>query len=233
MAKAKSKVFTKKQESQYNMLERVDNITLRHESTINAIPALRRHFARMKQIKANLSLTRDARFTRSGGSTENKEGAGDLLIGSLQEVGGLLLGLANDTGNGPLRELANRPPSDYPRLRDGELPGLAERYLVAVRQYSNELADFGLTDDMVANLEANKGRYEEWAQAPTVAISDGKGKTRDLATEFTEANKLLSDKVDPVIRGLRKKYPDLARDYFEARIIRRNPTRSKPGAPAA
>ncbi|TCZ67469.1 hypothetical protein [Flaviaesturariibacter aridisoli] len=225
---AKAKAFTKKQESQYNMLERVDSIALRHESTINSVPALRRHFGRMRQIKANLSRTRDARFTGSEGATDSKGGAAGLLTTALQEVGNVLLGFANDTDNHELRALTDRPDSYYTRVRDGELPGLAERYLAAARRYSTELADYGLSDDAIANLEANKGRYEEQAQAPTVAITDGKGNTRDLSTGFTEVNKLLAEKIDPVIRGLRSKYPDLARDYNEARVIRRNPVHRKP-----
>ncbi|TCZ71408.1 hypothetical protein [Flaviaesturariibacter aridisoli] len=230
---AKTKAFTKKQEAQYNMLERVDNIALRHDQIVNAIPALRRHFARMRQIKATLSRIRNARFTRSEGATENKAGAGGLLIESMQAVGSTLLAFANDTGNFGLAELTDRTPTSFTRLRDGELPGLAARYLSAARQWATELADFGLTEESITDLEANKGRYEEWAQAPANAISDAKGKTSDLKTGFADVAILLRDKVDPLVRGLVKRFPDLSRDYKEARIIRRNPVVSKTEAPTA
>ncbi|RYY64507.1 MAG: hypothetical protein EOO12_09475 [Chitinophagaceae bacterium] len=185
------------------------------------------------QKQKQKSRIRDARFTRSEGATENKAGAGGLLIESMQAVGSTLLAFANDTGNFELAELTDRTPSSFTRLRDGELPGLAARYLSAARQWSTGLADFGLTEESITDLEANKGRYEEWAQAPANAISDAKGKTSDLKTGFADVGTLLRDKVDPLVRGLVKRFPDLWRDYKEARIIRRNPVVSKPEAQRA
>ncbi|TCJ14015.1 hypothetical protein EPD60_08345 [Flaviaesturariibacter flavus] len=219
------KPLNKRQECQFNMVQTTVSVFNEYARVVTTIAALRRHAARLGQLKESIAEMAGLRIG-GGGAAGTKEGYRKQVEEALGEVSGLLLSLANEGGDNSLKALVSFAPSYLQSVRDGELPILARRILVEARGREAVLtSDWGMDAQTLTDLEANIGRFDESSPAPQRAIQHRAASTVTLKDLFSQVNILLHESLDPLMRGLRKKHPELFAAYTAARVIRDNPTR--------
>ena len=109
---------------------------------------------------------------------------------------------------------------------------------------SEGIAAFGSGAEDLAALDLAIKDYEKVATAPRQALVTAKGVTGGIAADFQSGDALLKTELDKGMRKFRRKHPEFAQEYANARIIvdlgggksaapgEAQPEAGKPGEPA-
>jgi hypothetical protein len=102
----------------------------------------------------------------------------------------------------------------------------ATAHLTAVKPY-------GVTAVKLTALKEKIEAYTASLPNPRVSIVSGKSATKNLVAEFKAADELLNEGLDNLVRQFQDEEPAFVADYFSARTIVDNASRSENGATTA
>lgn len=157
------------------------------------------------------------------GITDNKKAKRSKLEDDVVLIAHILAFFAATTEEAALEEQMDLQPSDLTHMTELKLLGQAKVVLDAAKKYTNDAKPYGLTADMVSNLNTHYNDFSEVLNAPRVAIVDVSDATDNIARIISELRKTIIKKLDKAMMLYRD--TTLYEKYLKARIIVNSPTR--------
>jgi len=215
----KSEFMTTPQEDILTMYYGVKNTCERFQSTWTANAAFAAAYnlwaAKIPLIEQN----RDAQLLETTGVTTDKNGRRTFMVDKALFLANRLQSYANAINNAELFESVNYTPSDMKNARDTDIAGICNTILTRANANATALVSYGVTAAMITELQTAITAYMATLAKPSVAKSQTKNATENLAKLFKEANDILTKRLDLDIELFKVSKPDFYSQYKTTRII--------------
>jgi len=134
-------------------------------------------------------------------------------------VAGGVLAWAEDTGNLEVAGKVDFSESDLLQGRDMASRDKCQTVHDVAEENVASLGKYGVDEDVLEDLQEKVTVYDECISKPREAIATGKTVTKQIATEFRAADRLLSKGLDGLSLKFKKSAPGFYQDYWNARRI--------------
>ena len=203
-----------------NMFTAVNAVLHLNSKAIAKIDMLSEASGRFDEKLAHISR-RDARYTTvSAGATASKNNAADTLADLTLRIANALLVLGNITENEQLRTECRLNPSNLRHIRIINLVKICNRIGELARQYAAELPSYGISKQDISlhteTIESFRQKRDEQQQR----LTEGKSARGMLYDDFTEANDILRNQIDPLMELVKHSDTGFYNQYRAARVIR-------------
>lgn len=175
--------------------------------------------SRLEDLTEDLQEASGIQGTPRDGIAKGKNRKRVAMINLAIEVAGDLHSLATSSGDDTLAGKSAVEISDLINTADSLVAGRCRELHKLGVENAAGIAPYGTAaEDLTALDEAIKA-YEEVATAPRQATVMGKQVTLGIETTTKTADGLLKDELDKAMRKFKRKAPDFAQAYADARII--------------
>ena len=141
-------------------------------------------------------------------------------------VAGAVFSYATERRNGGLAATVRLRPSDFVRTRLARRVNLARPIHEAAVALGDELAAYGITPAMLADLHALIAQADEACAAPRGVVAAKSAATARIRDGLRELGALVRDRLEPLVFPLRRSSPQLYEQYRAVRqTIHRRGTR--------
>jgi hypothetical protein len=123
------------------------------------------------------------------------------------------------TGDSILKESVGYTPSHLHKSRDNDLTVIAGNVYDITYPLRESLVNYHITEADITIIPTLKDQLLQIIAEPRAVKVESKNATGALKLKFTEADALLYDKLDHVIKIFKPGHPDFVEQYFHARII--------------
>ncbi len=96
---------------------------------------------------------------------------------------------------------------------------MIDRVIAKASEFGNELTDFGVDQQSVAELQTLRDELETQLNAPRNAVIDRKGFTQQISALRRDLDRILRLQLDKLMFVLREEHPDFFAAYTNARVI--------------
>lgn len=153
------------------------------------------------------------------GITADKRFSKESLCQLTADIAGMIYAFAVDTKNNALKEEVNLSISRLKRKGDTELLQICQAIHDRAEENKGSLGDYGITNEMIAELQTAIDNYAAASPKPRTAI--GKRKTRKEIEKqlFKELDEILNDRMDALSGKFRKSHPEFYQTYQNLREI--------------
>ncbi len=148
-------------------------------------------------------------------------------------IAGLALSYAHARGLPDFAANVRLTSSRFKGLRRSRRMGLAQQALDAIRPHLAPLADYGVTEAMLTDLQTKIDAASAAITAGRTATVGRKVATDRLALAYSEVDAFLADELDPLVAGLRPTAPEFCARYQQARTVVDRPAGRRALPPAA
>jgi hypothetical protein len=180
---------------------------------------------KLKEIERKTQLQLEVK--RSGSSDEKNE-AETILITLTIVVANVLSVLATLTNNMGLIAKTKITKSKLYGSHNSMKLEISRLILNEALLYKDEIGNYGITPEFIADMEAAISRYENLVTMPRVTIVEGKQVTTSLVHLFADVDTLLNDRLDKLMSIFKLSKPDFYSQYFYSRnIINTSPRKRK------
>lgn len=208
------------QNAALKMLQSVNNLLELNKSKLDNVQVLN---AIAVELKGFIDKIIETDTNRSGiqvkASTNEKQLAENSMIAHALVVANITYVYAFDTANQQLAMQTNVSKSQFYKLHDNDEISLARNISLKAEENKVALANYGLTDEMLNNLNQEIKKFEALIVGPSGAVADRKGQTKSLSGLFVEAKSLLSDRMDKLMIIFESSDPQFYDAYFTARKV--------------
>ncbi len=207
------------QEDKFSMYYAVKNVCEMYQSSwvTNAV------FAATYNLWAEkiplIETNRDAQTLQTTGITTDKTAKRAAMTDKALFMENRLQSYANVTNNTELLESIKYSASDLKKARDTDVVGICNTILTKASANAAEIETYGVTAEMIADLQTAITAYSETLSKPIVAKSQTKTATENLTKLFKEADELLTKRMDLDIELFKASVPEFYSQYKTARII--------------
>ncbi|TCZ67311.1 hypothetical protein [Flaviaesturariibacter aridisoli] len=213
-------MMTERQEPKFNTFEAADDVLTEHSSIVSGIEALDEA---QDKLQENMELIEEAcgrKVAAGAGTAAEKKTAKKQVATSCMRLVGLLRVEASTKGDEALAALL-RPYSQsmLERTRDGRLPSVVDSIVALARTHETGLRRAGLSDDQLTAHDALTARFRELSPAPKLGRADKSLEVEKIEALFSATDKLLKERIDPMLRNLEERHPDFVKKYFAVRHI--------------
>ena len=187
---------------------------------IATIPALVRYIASFTKLVTDIETKSKA---VSGGTSSKTDAKRQTELGMTNKVVtlvGKLHAYAANKKNVELMADSHLVDSDIRNMRDAGRAEFAKKKVELVESHKAELVDHGVTDQGIATAYASIDAYSESLGNRETAKKGQTGGKDMLAQMFVDADFLLVEQIDPLIRGFKKDNPEFCASYDAARVIK-------------
>ena len=207
------------QEARLSSAYAIRQVLDQNSATWNTIPAL---VAAKNELDANIKSIEDAlslQLRDITGHTEAKAVAKEEMIGQTVLVAGGVMAWAVSTGNEGLAEEMNIFPSELNKYRDSEVAQRCQHVADSANTNIASLGDYGVMAADVTELQSRIDAYLVLVQQPRNVITARKGATSEIGLLVRDTQKMLSRRMDMLMRRFVASAPEFYRQYTNARII--------------
>lgn len=225
--------MTKREEDKLSMYLAVLSVCERHRAAWQDRPAF---VAARDEFAAAVGQMQSAASIQGAGVTgvrRDKEARRAEMAQRAVPVGNAVEAYAGTIGDAALAARVTVYPSTFTAARDTEAAQIAGRIRQEAQARLGALGAYGITADTLAGLEEATDAYAALIAAPRQAHNDRKAATRTLRESLSRANRLLSERMDKLIRLVGAESPGFETDYRHARRVIRSGTRRRPNPEAA
>ena len=222
--------MTKNQENKLTMYEAVlATLTANSENT-KVVPAFAPAIQEFAEVVGKIkSKTIEMRGVLAGVGAD-KENAEDALIESLVKICSALSDFARRAKDNALAEKAKVNESGLRRMRDTDLVSKATAIHATATEVLSNLADFGITQTMLTDLNAQINAFNAALGAREGGVAERSAVRIALAELFDNADGTLKMDLDKLIELVKKDAPQFYNAYYGARVIKDLGHRSRPKA---
>jgi len=212
--------MNKRENNKVSMYQAVDAVFNTHKESINSFEPLADAVNRYRGAIADI-LQRDRVHTDTTiGVTAAKRKTEADMIDKVMFVGNGLNALGVKTGNEPLKAETGATRSDLYHARDNDLLQYGRKIHELAKGYADELTPYGITAEVIENLNAATAQVQAAIEAQTRKMAEGKS-ARSLLTEgFTTADAILKTEIDTLIELVKVKDVELYNLYQAVRVIK-------------
>lgn len=224
-----------KQENRLNMYLAVQAICNDLIAIYSVLPNFTDLFNQFITVIKNIKKFSEAQELDYKGKTATKNVLKSDLTGKTMEVIRRVVAYATVNDLYDLKEKVNYNESDLKKCADTELRTVCQVVHSETTAELASLADFGITQAMLDELQQTINDYFEEVPSPREGIISRKNATAALKEEFNKGNELLSQRLDKLIEMIKTSNPEAYHSYKNARIIvdlgkgRKNGSYSIPG----
>lgn len=207
------------QENRLSMAYATRQVLDQNSSTWNAIPAL---VTAKNELDANIKSIEDClalQLRDITGHTEAKAVAKEEMGAQTVLVAGGVMAWAVATGDEGLAEEMNIFPSELNKYRDSAVAQRCQHVADSANAHIASLADYGVTAADVTALQTRIDAYLVLVQQPRNVITARKGATSEIGLLVRDTQKLLTRRLDMLMRRFVVSAPEFYRQYTNARII--------------
>lgn len=151
--------------------------------------------------------------------SDRKEKLKVLLGIKLSSLAGTVEAYAYDLENEDLAKQVHTTKSDVQRLKDTDVEPRTNTILHIVREHLSDLADFGVTQDTVDEVQTTLDEYQALLGKPRSILNKKYVALDTLEQLFGECNQLLDKKMDNMMLRFREVNPEFYDGYQRARTI--------------
>ncbi len=166
-----------------------------------------------------IEQNRDAQTLETTGITTNKTAKRVAMTEKALFVENRLQSYATVVNNPELLESVKYSVSDMKKARDTDVIGICNTILARANAHAAAIVTYGVTADMITDLQAAIVAYTTTLANPKAAKSQTKTATQNLSMLFKEADTLLTKRLDLDIELFKNTNPDFFSQYKTARII--------------
>ena len=212
--------MTNNQENKRGMYSTVLTLLKANTGKTGSVPAFAAAAASFETTLAQINAKEKERNERTTGKMETRDIAEAELIDALMPVAGALAAYASETNNAELKEKAAVKISVLERMRDLDLLDKAKAIAGYAQDQNTNLVQFGATADVLTALDQKCSAFE------TAVAELGKGKVERTGARtalndlFDAADDTLKNKLDNMMKVVRRNEPQLGIAYDAARVIK-------------
>ena len=122
-------------------------------------------------------------------------------------------------GNATLEQKADRSYSELYRLPNQEFVVVIKETIKLLEEHIEAMADYGMSPDQVTDLKNAYDNYLAISGQPRLYKVATSQAVRALEDLFTQANELLTARMDRVMKRYKSADPNFYRGYLAARVI--------------
>lgn len=211
--------LTARQEAKFNMYRATETHIADNATIIAANPAFQTAFNKFKTNNVAISGTAQQKSGALTGIAVDKTNFRETLCQTAAKIAGYIYAYASANNNNTLKNEMNLPVTKIRRARDEELAPRCQNIHDRGVELLTELADFGVTAPILANLQTAITNYAAEIPKPRTALSGRKTVTANLAAIFRENDDILKNQMDKLIEIFREDNPDFVQTYESNRII--------------
>jgi hypothetical protein len=217
-----------KQNSKLNMYQATSDICHRNEGIYTQIPACVNIVSELDQHIDAIRKTEQEQITaKVQGVTQEKYNKEDKMVALSVTTANVLYVYAYTSNQPELLAKVNVNKSKFYQLESNEELALAQTIRQQAKNLFDSLRPFGLTPELLDQLDDSIRQFSEWIEKPRETIIDHKKHTANLRRLFVDVDSILYDKLDKLMRLFKEEYPDFYYDYVSARNIINTSVRHK------
>jgi len=133
--------------------------------------------------------------------------------------GGRVRAMCEDTGDLETSAKVDYSESDLLKGRDTASRDKCQTVHDVAEEKLASLGKHGVDEDVLEDLQDKITAYDECVTKPREAIATGKTVTKQIATEFRAADRVLNKSLDNLALKFKKAAPQFYQDYKNARAI--------------
>ena len=122
-------------------------------------------------------------------------------------------------GNATLEQKADRSYSELYRLPNQEFVVVIKETIKLLEEHIEAMADYGMSPDQITDLKNAYDNYLAISGQPRLYKVATSQAVRALEDLFTQANELLTSRLDRVMKRYKSADPNFYRGYLAARVI--------------
>ena len=208
------------QEDKLGMYYSVETACDKHSAVWQTLPAFITAFGEFQTHVAAISDAAESQETGVTGASRSKNIVQKAVADEAYPIGTAVQTWATITGDNQLAKRVYKSMSDFNYyLRDTEVEIHARLVHTEATAHLAALADYGVTQARLDELDAAIDAYHALLVAPRTAITDRKAATAALKALFKQADTVLKTRMDKLVPILAKDHPAFVADYENARII--------------
>lgn len=206
-------------QNRFNMLVSVQQYLDQSTATWSLVPVITRFKNELDQKVTDINVLEGADEDSSAAARVKKDNLKDTIARKTSILAGALYAYAEEAGDNGLSAKANLSPNTIKKLRDMELPDRITAFITALRPELANLADYGVTEDQVTDLETSLDDYRPLVGKARLIRSNNQITDREVSKLVSDGTSLLSDKLDRVMRQFEISDPGFYDGYLRARVI--------------
>ncbi len=183
------------------------------------IPAFESAVTQFHELLTELADRLNERRQVLFGAKQNHDVTRKELESEIYFMAKLIHAYAKSTGDLKLIEASKATRSDLYRQRMSALIPLAEVMLTFAAAHQPAIADYGVDQTRMDDLEAAKNRFEIYIDAPRQAIVLRKTMVKAIDITVRKIDKVLKSQLDALIHIVEKTDPMFFSNYFNARTV--------------
>lgn len=213
------KIFSKREETQVNMMD----VVIGFLSDKTDIVALNLGFKdavdEVKPLVADLKTIAPLGAVSTVGITAGKNNSKTTLCEKTARFAGLISAYAEKTGDTEMQTAVSVSKSELKQMRDGEIALRCQTILDLGAAHQAALADYGINNHKITELQAAIDVFNQTAQKPRAAITDRTVIKAQVKAKLAKALNIFKKRLDLLIEDYADTHPEFAAAYKEKRKI--------------
>ncbi len=209
----------KRLENKLMMLKAVLALLKQNSETLSTVPALAGLIARLEGQIAEIESWRQITESDNTGITDEKDAQEEALIEKTYELSSALYAMATEKGDMVLQAKVDFTESDLQNARGNDLVSMCTSIADLVGEHLVELADSGVTEPDLAELESLKSGFSANLPTHRITVAQKKAANEKQKEIFQQADQLLDLQIDRLMVRFRNTAPDLYATYVNARRL--------------
>ena len=206
-------------ENKLSMYRSVETLLDNNTTKTAGITVFATRQAEFKDVVAAIIEKEENRINATKGLTAEKRKQRNEMILDASIIAAKLKTLAADTNDERLKELSNYKKSHLKEMRDTQLLPIIQGLINTADSNSADLANYGVTAVMIADLSTKQGIYNSALGAKAGGFNVKGAALTALRNLFKSADSILKDKIDNLMEGFVKDDNEFYNQYKNARVI--------------
>ena len=188
-------------------------------SVWSSIPVINTMKTQLDDVLQSISEHQEAKEASQVFLGSNKTALKKAVAEKADILNDVLATYAAIEGNATLEQKADRSYSDLYRLPNQEFVVVIKETIQLLEEHIEAMVDYGMSPDQITDLKNAYDNYLAISDQPRlykVAMSQAVRALEDL---FTQANELLTARLDRVMKRYKSVDPNFYRGYLAARVI--------------
>jgi hypothetical protein len=131
----------------------------------------------------------------------------------------ILAAYATVEDNATLEQKANKSYSDLYKLKNQDFKTVIGETILLLEENLTSMADYGITEDQIEDLKTSFDNYLEISGEPRLYRVASSQATAALEDLFTEANQILTTKLDRMMKRFKSGNTNFYNGYLSARVV--------------
>ena len=209
--------MTNRNEDFVGMVKLCLNVWEAKQSVFGNIIAVKEAFTRIAALKDALDEKIVKQSLTIGGKTVIKKDLRKKMSELSAQVGAIIAGYAFNVKNEDLKKVVDFPISVYNKKRDEEVAFLCKNVLAKANENIANLADYGITQAMVEQLDTYINSYTSSTKKNELDVEERVGYTKEIRELIAQLRDEIENNLDKVMMIFQFSNPSEYQLYMQAR----------------